>query len=93
MAWLFSDPTGRFHMRIHREPPMPVALPHATCGPQVPGTVRPKKYSDLASLNLCPANQCVSILRNSLTFRPGFTYNAVLESRPVRVDFGVLQSS
>jgi hypothetical protein len=47
------------------EPPMPVALLHATCGPRVPGTVRPKKYSDLASLNPCPANQCVSILQNS----------------------------
>lgn len=47
------------------EPPMPVALPHATCGPQVPGTVRPKEYSDLASLNPCPPNQCVSILQNS----------------------------
>lgn len=42
------------------EPPMPVALPNAICGPQVPGTVRPKKYSDLASLNPCPASQCVS---------------------------------
>ncbi|OQE37807.1 hypothetical protein PENCOP_c009G01999 [Penicillium coprophilum] len=38
--------------------PMPVALPRATCGPQVPGTRRPGKYSDLASLNPCPSNQC-----------------------------------
>ncbi|KAJ5827353.1 Peptidoglycan-binding Lysin subgroup [Penicillium robsamsonii] len=38
--------------------PMPVALPHATCGPQVPGTRRPDKYSDLGSLNPCPSNQC-----------------------------------
>ncbi|KAJ5158841.1 uncharacterized protein N7500_008492 [Penicillium coprophilum] len=40
--------------------PMPVALPRAICGPQVPGTGRPGKYSDLASLNPCPSNQCVS---------------------------------
>ncbi|KAJ5494415.1 Peptidoglycan-binding Lysin subgroup [Penicillium fimorum] len=38
--------------------PMPVALPHATCGPQVPGTRRPGEYSDLGSLNPCPSNQC-----------------------------------
>ncbi|EKV12766.1 hypothetical protein PDIG_42020 [Penicillium digitatum PHI26] len=38
--------------------PMPVALPQAVCGPQVPGTQRPAKYSDLASLNPCPQDQC-----------------------------------
>ncbi|CRL19484.1 Chitin-binding, type 1 [Penicillium camemberti] len=38
--------------------PMPVALPNAVCGPQVPGTQRPAKYGDLASLNPCPSNQC-----------------------------------
>ncbi|KAJ5794160.1 Peptidoglycan-binding Lysin subgroup [Penicillium paradoxum] len=38
--------------------PMPVALPHATCGPQVPGTRRPANYADLASLNPCPSDQC-----------------------------------
>lgn len=42
--------------------PMPVALPHAVCGPQVPGTRRPAKYSNLASLNPCPSNQCVSVI-------------------------------
>ncbi|KOS44856.1 hypothetical protein ACN38_g4228 [Penicillium nordicum] len=42
--------------------PMPVALPHAVCGPQVPGTRRPAKYSNLASLNPCPSNQCCSKL-------------------------------
>lgn len=47
------------------ERPMPVTLPHATCGAQFPGTVHPKKYSDPASLNPCPENQCVSILQNS----------------------------
>ncbi|KAJ5951095.1 uncharacterized protein N7479_009508 [Penicillium vulpinum] len=40
--------------------PMPVALPRATCGPQVPGTRRPSNYADLASLNLCSSNQCCS---------------------------------
>ncbi|CAG8136088.1 unnamed protein product [Penicillium nalgiovense] len=38
--------------------PMPVALPQATCGPQVPGTRRPGNYADLASLNPCPKDQC-----------------------------------
>ncbi|KAJ5185613.1 Peptidoglycan-binding Lysin subgroup [Penicillium cf. griseofulvum] len=38
--------------------PMPVALPRATCGPQVPGTRRPGNYVDLASLNPCSSNQC-----------------------------------
>ncbi|KAJ5150126.1 Peptidoglycan-binding Lysin subgroup [Penicillium atrosanguineum] len=39
-------------------PPMPVALPDATCGPQVPGTARPSKYAALASLNPCPSGKC-----------------------------------
>ncbi|KAJ5169870.1 Peptidoglycan-binding Lysin subgroup [Penicillium coprophilum] len=42
------------------KPPMPMALPQATCGPQVPGTVRPSKWSDLAGLNPCPSSKCVS---------------------------------
>ncbi|KAF3392448.1 hypothetical protein F1880_008654 [Penicillium rolfsii] len=53
---------GAFVCVSSGEPPMPVALPNAICGPQVPGTVRPKKYSDLASLNPCPASQCCSKL-------------------------------
>jgi hypothetical protein len=40
--------------------PMPVALPNAICGPQVPGTARPTGLSDLASLNPCASSQCVS---------------------------------
>ncbi|KAJ5591614.1 Peptidoglycan-binding Lysin subgroup [Penicillium hispanicum] len=40
------------------EPPMPVALPNAVCGPQVPGTVRPSDMADLAALNPCPLSQC-----------------------------------
>jgi RES domain-containing protein len=52
---------GAFICVSSGEPPMPVALPNAICGPQVPGTVRPKKYSYLTALNPCPASQCVSI--------------------------------
>ncbi|KAJ5698869.1 hypothetical protein N7462_000874 [Penicillium macrosclerotiorum] len=44
------------------DPPMPVALAAAVCGPQVPGTVRPSTWSDLASLNPCPSkNDCCTI--------------------------------
>lgn len=42
------------------KPPMPMALPQATCGPQVPGTTRPAKWADLAGVNPCPASKCVS---------------------------------
>ena len=42
--------------------PMPKALPNAVCGPQVPGTMRPANYADLASVNPCPMGQCVSII-------------------------------
>ncbi|KAJ5225240.1 hypothetical protein N7468_006465 [Penicillium chermesinum] len=37
---------------------MPVALPHAICGPQVPGTARPKDMTTLASLNPCLSGDC-----------------------------------
>ncbi|KAJ6122715.1 hypothetical protein N7512_005180 [Penicillium capsulatum] len=43
------------------DPPMPVALGQAICGPQVPGTARPSKYSELSSLNPCPSGQCCSL--------------------------------
>lgn len=42
------------------EPMMPVALPQATCGPQVPGTARPDNYARMSTLNPCPASACVS---------------------------------
>ncbi|KOS47789.1 hypothetical protein ACN38_g1219 [Penicillium nordicum] len=42
------------------QPPMPVAIGDAVCGPQVPGTARPKMWTDIASLNPCPAGQCCS---------------------------------
>lgn len=51
---------GTFICLSPGNPPMPVALPQATCGPQVPGTTRPEKWSDLASLNPCPSDACVS---------------------------------
>lgn len=44
------------------EPPWPVAMPHATCGPQVPGTVRPVgivDWSKIGLMNPCPSGQCV----------------------------------
>lgn len=42
------------------DPPMPVALPQATCGPQVPGTTRPNSWSELSGLNPCSSSECVS---------------------------------
>lgn len=51
---------GAFICLSAGEPPMPVALGQAICGPQVPGTARPNKYSELASLNPCPPGKCVS---------------------------------
>jgi hypothetical protein len=42
--------------------PMPVALPNAVCGPQMPGSIRPQNYADLASLNPCFSGQCVSLM-------------------------------
>jgi hypothetical protein len=51
---------GDFICLSRGTPPMPVALPAATCGPQVPGTARPSNYADLASLNPCPSGECVS---------------------------------
>ncbi|KAF7516416.1 hypothetical protein PCG10_002177 [Penicillium crustosum] len=42
------------------QPPMPVAISDAICGPQVPGTARPKLWTEIASLNPCPAGQCCS---------------------------------
>jgi hypothetical protein len=39
-------------------PPMPSPISGATCGPQVPGTVRPTNGTKLADLNPCPLNVC-----------------------------------
>ena len=43
-------------------PPMPTPRSGLTCGPMVPGTLRPANWSDLGSLNPCPTNKCVSDL-------------------------------
>ncbi|KAJ6162720.1 Rhomboid protein 2 [Penicillium chrysogenum] len=40
------------------KPPMPMALPQATCGPQVPGTTRPANWADLAGMNPCADSKC-----------------------------------
>ncbi|KAJ5963364.1 uncharacterized protein N7479_003240 [Penicillium vulpinum] len=42
------------------DPLMPITLPDAICGPQVPGTKRPNNWSDLGSLNPCADNECCS---------------------------------
>lgn len=64
------------------KPPMPMALPQATCGPQVPGTMRPKNWADLTGLNPCPAPQCVSSAPQPHTkpvfIDPALTRNSVL---------------
>lgn len=46
-------------------PPMPTAHSNATCRPLVPETPRPANWSDLASLNPCPSNECVSFFCSS----------------------------
>ncbi|KAJ5671589.1 hypothetical protein N7507_000716 [Penicillium longicatenatum] len=65
-AWFGCDNLyqGAFICLSSGSPAMPVALPHAICGPQVPGTVRPADMSksNLASLNPCVSGDCVSDL-------------------------------
>ncbi|CAI7652996.1 unnamed protein product [Penicillium palitans] len=59
-AWLGCKQLyqGDFICLSSGKPPMPMALPQATCGPQVPGTIRPAKWADLAGLNPCAASKC-----------------------------------
>ncbi|KAJ5374569.1 Rhomboid protein 2 [Penicillium concentricum] len=59
-AWLGCKQLyqGDFICLSSGKPPMPMALPQATCGPQVPGTVRPAKWADLAGLNPCASPKC-----------------------------------
>lgn len=57
---------GNFICLSSGEPPMPVALPQAACGPQVPGTTRPSSWSELRGLNPCPSSKCVSTVKNPL---------------------------
>ncbi|KAJ5628529.1 hypothetical protein N7490_010757, partial [Penicillium lividum] len=49
---------GAFICLSSGSPPMPVSLPNAICGPQVPGTARPNDMSDLDHLNPCLATNC-----------------------------------
>ncbi|KAJ6095550.1 hypothetical protein N7486_006296 [Penicillium sp. IBT 16267x] len=61
-AWSGCDDVyqGAFICLSTGSPTMPVALPNAICGPQVPGTVRPADMSksNLASLNPCASKDC-----------------------------------
>ena len=62
-SWRFSCallPQGATICIGPGEPPMPTAKGDAVCGPLVPGAMRPHNWSDLASINPCPADQCVS---------------------------------
>ena len=45
------------------DPPMPAIISTAVCGPQMPGTVRPRNGggAGLADLNPCPLNACCDI--------------------------------
>lgn len=62
-AWLGCNQLyqGDFICLSAGNPPMPMALPNAVCGPQVPGTVRPSNWADLAGMNPCAESKCVSI--------------------------------
>ncbi|KAJ5933547.1 hypothetical protein N7454_005876 [Penicillium verhagenii] len=62
---------GSFVCLSDGSPPMPAALPHAICGPQVPGTARPSNMSTLDDLNPCLATGC----KCNLTV--GLCYNTV----------------
>jgi hypothetical protein len=62
-AWLGCDRPlfqGAFICLSAGAAPMPVALPQASCGPQVPGTTRPFPFELLGTLNPCPDTECVS---------------------------------
>ena len=62
-AWLGCDKPlyqGAFICLSAGAAPMPVALPQATCGPQVPGTTRPSNFDLVGTLNPCPNKECVS---------------------------------
>ncbi|KAF7556019.1 hypothetical protein G7Z17_g1692 [Cylindrodendrum hubeiense] len=42
-------------------PPFPAPMANALCGPQVPGTKKPKGDVDIAKLNPCPLNACCDV--------------------------------
>ncbi|KAI0868461.1 hypothetical protein GGS24DRAFT_482282 [Hypoxylon argillaceum] len=43
------------------DPPMPAPVANAVCGPQVPGTPKPPKGTDISKLNPCPLNACCDV--------------------------------
>ncbi|KAI0467015.1 hypothetical protein F4859DRAFT_518632 [Xylaria cf. heliscus] len=43
------------------DPPMPAPVANAVCGPQVPGTTKPPKGTDISKLNPCPLNACCDV--------------------------------
>ncbi|KAI0182679.1 chitinase [Xylaria flabelliformis] len=43
------------------DPPMPAPVANALCGPQVPGTTKPPKGTDISKLNPCPLNACCDV--------------------------------
>ncbi|KAJ4156030.1 hypothetical protein LMH87_001244 [Akanthomyces muscarius] len=43
------------------DPPMPAPVEGNACGPQVPGTKKPPKGTDLSDLNPCPLNACCDV--------------------------------
>ncbi|CAG7992512.1 unnamed protein product [Penicillium salamii] len=59
-AWLGCNQLyqGAFICLSPGEPPMPMALPNAICGPQIPGTARPSNWTDLGFMHPCPLTQC-----------------------------------
>ncbi|WPG98092.1 glycoside hydrolase family 18 protein [Acrodontium crateriforme] len=42
-------------------PPMPLPISNALCGPQVPGTPTPPSGTDITLLNQCPLNACCDV--------------------------------
>lgn len=59
---------GGFICLSSGEPPMPVALPNAVCGPQVPGAMRPKDWSEISSVSPCPPGECVCVIRKRFLY-------------------------
>ncbi|KAJ6015754.1 hypothetical protein N7540_010345 [Penicillium herquei] len=74
---------GYFLCLSSGEPPMPVSLPEATCGPQVPGTARPGNYSDLSSLNPCKDDACSTHVAESMTTKTTSTQKTKTTSETI----------
>jgi len=43
------------------DPPMPLPLENALCGPQKPGTIKPPKGTNISELNPCPLKACCNV--------------------------------